>query len=516
MSVASPAAAQVGRTVLVLPFENQSKASGIDWIGEAFAETLDHRLAVPSLFVIGRDERNYAFDRLGIPAHLHPSRATMIRIAEELDADYLVFGNYNFDGKAFSCNGYVLDMKRMRLLPPFQESGPLVNVVDVQTALAWDVLRSVDPLLAVSRQQFVQSAPPVRLDAFESFIRGVIATDPQERVRYLQSAVKQNPSYSEAMLELAKTYFAARDYEDAVTWFAKVPKSYEDAREANFYLGLSAYYVGQFDRADAAFSFVAEQLPLTEVFNNLGVVNGRRGKTAAEAQYFQKAVEADPKDADYRFNFAVALYKLGNVANATKELQEAMALRPSDSEAKAFLDFLNGGTAQQVQKQTDRAPLERIKADYNENSFRQLAMEIYNAQEMSLAKQPPREHAAAHAARGQEMLAHGFMDEAEREFREAILVDPTNASAHAGLARVLESSDPSNARKEAETANRLQPSVDAYLVLARLALKDNNVQGASENAAQALQLDPKNALALQLKQQIAAKLAEKAQPLPRQ
>lgn len=516
LSAVVPAAGQtIARSVLVLPFDNQSKAPGLEWIGEAFAETLSQRLSLPSFFVIGRDERYYAYDRMGIPAHLHPSRATMIHLADQLDADYLVFGSYDYDGKTFSCAAHVVDIKRMRLLPAVRESGLLVGVVDVQTALAWDLLRQLDPMLEVSRNQFVAAAPPVRLDAFESFIRGVIAVDPQERVRYFEAAIRQNPGYTQAKLELAKTYFQARDYEDAAAWFTKVPRSDAAAREANFYLGLSAYYIGEMEQAESAFSFVADQLPLTEVYNNLGVVEGRRGKTAREAQYMQKAVEADPRDADYRFNYAVALYKLGNPAAAARELKEALALRPGDTEAQAFAALLNGRGAMSPQKAAEQVPLERIKANYDENSFRQLAMEIYNAQEMRLAKEPPRQHAAAHVARGEELLARGFAGEAEKDFREAVLLDPTNAAAHAGLARCLESSDPKNARQEAEAALRLAPATDAYLVLGRLDLEENNLQGASEHAAQALQLDPRNELALQLKQQIAAKLAEKAPPLPR-
>lgn len=510
----APALAQnASHTVLVLPFDNVSKAPGLDWIGESFAETLGQRMALPSYFLIGRDERDYAYDRMGIPVRVHPSRATMIHVADQLDADYLVFGTFNYDGQTFSCSGRVLDVKKMRLLPAARESGKLVNVVEVQSALAWDLLRQIDPALLQSRNDFVQSAPAVRLDAFESFIRGVIATDAQEKVRYFQDAIRQKPGYTQAVLELAKTYFQARDYDDAVTWFAKVPKSDDDAREANFYLGLSAYYIGQFERAENAFGFVADQLPLSEIYNNLGVVAGRRGRSARELQYFQKVVDADPHDADYLFNYAVALYKSGNNA-AVRELKDALAARPGDTEAQSFLASLSGSQPGTLHLAAESVPLERIKANYDENSFRQLAMEIYNTQEVRLAKLPPRDHAAAHVSRGLELLTRGFAGEAAKDFQEAVLLDPTNAMAHTGLARSLENSDPAAARSEAQAALQLSPTPDAYLVLARLDLKDNNVQGAGDNAARALQLDPRNAPALQLKQQIAAKLAEKAQPLP--
>src|SRR5271157_1058633 len=82
--------ATAGQTVLVVPFENQSKAPGLEWIGDSFPELLQERLSSPTLFVLPREDRLRAYDRLGIPAELHPSRATIYRIAEQLDVDYVV------------------------------------------------------------------------------------------------------------------------------------------------------------------------------------------------------------------------------------------------------------------------------------------------------------------------------------------------------------------------------------------------------------------------------------------
>src|SRR5260221_13803166 len=80
--------AQAGETALVLPFENRSSTPGLDWIGEAFPEVLNQRLVTPNLFLANRADRLYAFDRLGIPANVRLSRATIFRLAQEMDLDY--------------------------------------------------------------------------------------------------------------------------------------------------------------------------------------------------------------------------------------------------------------------------------------------------------------------------------------------------------------------------------------------------------------------------------------------
>jgi uncharacterized membrane-anchored protein len=84
-------------------------------------------------------------------------------------------------------------------------------------------------------------------------------------------------------------------------------------------------------------------------------------------------------------------------------------------------------------------------------------------------------------------------------------MDPNDAGAHAGLARVTEANqDRAGARKEAQASLRLAPSAEAYLVLARLDLAENNPGAAQKNLDQALALDPANAAAVALKHDIAA------------
>jgi tetratricopeptide (TPR) repeat protein len=491
--------------VVVMPFENESRAPGLEWIGEAFPEVIGQRLSSPSLFVVGRDDRLYAFDRVGIAANIKPSRATLYRIADEMDMDYAVLGSYTYNGHTFSASAQLLDVKKLRLLPEVGESGSLLNILEVQNALAWDLLRQVRPMEITSKNGFVAASPEVRLDAFENYIRGITAGVRQEKISRFREAVRLNPAYSLAIFQLGKTYFAAREYENAASWLARVPRSDELAGEASFYQGLALYYLGQFDKAEAAFTFLASHLPLTEVYNNLGVVAGRRGKRNA-VEYFQKAVLADPNDPDYHFNLAVALNRAGDSAGAARHLRDALALRPGDSEAKSLMEMTTGSARSDAAKTS----LERIKRNYDETSFRQLALEIQNATEMRLSQTDPATHARYHVERGRQLLNEGFTNEAEKQFREAVLLDPANAATHAGLAASLESgADIKAARAEAATAVRLQPSPEAYLLMARLDLRDNNAQSASENVDRALALEPANSSAQALKREIAAKLAGK-------
>jgi len=303
-------------------------------------------------------------------------------------------------------------------------------------------------------------------------------------------------------------------------WLAKIPKDAPIAGEANFLLGMAEFYRGNYDKAYAAFTFLVNRLPLTEVYNNLGVVDARRGRRSTATENFTKAVTADPSDPDYRFNLAVALYRSGDNAGAAQQLREELQRRPNDSEAKSLLENINRGVYAPAAQASGtqilgvppggqvHIPLERIKRNYDEASYRQLEVEIHNLTEQRLAKSDRKTHADYHADRGRDLLARGNTINAEDEFREAISLDYNNPAAHAGMARAMEQSgDTFTARSEAQISIRLEPNADAYLVLARLSLKQNQLDAAADAVNHALKLEPANSAAQGLQRELTAKQA---------
>jgi tetratricopeptide (TPR) repeat protein len=519
----------VGRTMVVIPFENTSPTPGLEWLGESFPETFHEQLNSPVLYVAGRDERLHAYDRQGVPAGVHPPRATLYRLAEQMDVDYAVLGSYRYDGARLTAIAQLLDMRAERLLPAVTESGPLADLGTLQSALAWDLLRLIRTDYSVPRDKYIASVRPAHLDALENYVRGTLATSAEEKVKYYREAVRINPAYAQAWLELGKTYYAQRAYELAITALSQVQQSSSTsglmsgavAREANFYLGLAAYAHGDFAKSETAFQFVAARLPLAEVYNNLGVVASRRGQKKA-SEYFQRAIENDPSDPDYHFNMGVTLSLAGDRAGATRELRAALDHRPSDAEAKMMLDSLTtpaGSGAIVPSSATTKVPAERIKRNYEEDAFRQMTTQIGSWAEQQFARSDSHSHARFHVELGNELLAHGFTTEAEAEFRHAAAVDPSSTAPLTALATALADDndargDAREARAQAEAALRIRESAEAYLILARLDLRENRMEAAAQNINRALQLDPGSPAGQNLKRTLAAKLAQKAQPLP--
>ena len=514
----------IGRTLVVIPFENASPTPGLEWLGESFPEDFHEQLNSPVLYVASRDERLRAYDRQGVPAGVHPSRATLYRLAEQMDVDYAVLGSYKYDGARLTATAQLLDMRAEKLLPAATESALLADLGGLQSALAWDLLRLIRTDFSVPKDKYIASVAPVRLDALENYVRGILATTAEEKLKHYREAVHLNPAYAQAWLELGKTYYAQRAYEPAIAALSQVQQSSMSglmsgavAREANFYLGLAAYAHGDLTKSESAFEFVAVRLPLAEVYNNLGVVAARRGQKKA-SDYFQRAIQNDPSDPDYHFNMGVTLSLAGDRAGAARELHTALDRRPNDAEAKMLLDSLtppagSGGIV--PSSAASKAPFERIKRNYEEDAFRQMTTQMGSWAEERFARSDPRTHARFHLELGKELLAHGFTAEAEAEFQHAAIVDSSSTAPLNALAEDYDASgDAGRARAQAEASLRLHESAEAYLILARLDLRENKIDAAAQNVNRALQLEPGNSAAQDLKRTLAAKLAEKAQPLP--
>lgn len=517
---ASDPSAPAGRVVLVLPFENRSGQPDLGWIGDSFPDTLNQRFSSASFLTISREDRQYALDHLGFPADFRPTRATTIRIAQTLDANYVVIGSYHVANGRISAQAQVLSVSELRMSPPIEDSNDLQRLFDVQNTLAWKIAKSIDPHFNVAQQTFLSASGQVKLSAFENYIRGTAATTPQERIKRLQLSVRESPGYTAALLALGKAQYGERDYDQAAATLARISSTDRLALEANFYLGLARFNAAHYAEAEKAFAFVATRLPLPEVVNNQAVSLSRQGHNATAL--FQRAVAADPKDPDYHYNLAVSSYRSGDQATAQREVDQALKLRPTDPEAPSLKALIaHGGppssaapSSATVVKASSPVPstnstfepLERIRRTYSEASFRQAAFQIDQMRAVRLATLPPAEQATQYVQLGSDYLAQGLIPEAEREFQSALAANPASAQGRAGLAEIREQSgDSTAARNEAEASLKLSPNAPAYLVLARLELNGNQTAASAADVARALKIEPNNTAALGMKQALAAR-----------
>jgi tetratricopeptide (TPR) repeat protein/TolB-like protein len=498
-----------GRVVLVLPFDNHSGDPSLNWIGDSFPDTFNKRLNSAGFLTISHDDRVFAYEHLGLPADFRPTRATTIRIAQQLDANFVIIGSYSVqttpgNGVAndrISVQAKVLSIDELRLSPAIEDSAELMRLFDVENAVAWKVAGVLDPHFSVSEQTFLTAPGTVPLPAFEDYIRGTNADTDVERLKRLKDAVALVPNYPAALLALGKEQYDERDFDTAAATLVKVPKTDRLALEANFYLGLARFNSADYIGAQQAFTFVAGHLPLPEVVNNEGVALSRQGKDGVPQ--FQRASAADPSDEDYHYNLAIALFRRGDTVGAARETENALKLKPADNEAielRSQLKLVAPGTHLNENADNGFSPLERIRRNYSETGFRQAAFQLDQVRAARMAMLPPEQRAIEYTQLGHEYLSEGLLPEAETQFQFALAASPNSADAHAGMAQLREASgDDAKARDEAKTSLIMKPNTAALLVLARLDLADKQLAASAKDVSRALQIEPTNAEAIALR-----------------
>ncbi|HEY6292598.1 MAG TPA: tetratricopeptide repeat protein [Terriglobia bacterium] len=510
------ASASQTRTILVLPFENQSANSDLGWISEAFAEVLSRRLAGPGRYVLDREERNAAYQQLGIPAATPLTLASTYKVAQTLGVDWAVVGNFRVAGDQLTAVCQLLEVHSLKLTPRLEATGALADLLDVQTRLAWRLLATHDPdFTAGAEDDFARRFPALRLDAFENYIRGLLAADDETRVHFFREADRIDPSDHGAAFQLGLYYFDHKQYAESATWLHKLTPSDPDYPQSVFTLGVDEYFTGENTKSEQAFAALEKQIPLDEVTNNLSVAQARRGDYQDALAGFERAYQGDPLDPDFSFNLAATLWRLKKYGEAAKALESGLSQNDDDSEAHILLALVFGklqnSTGEQgetrwllahhqdLELHQDFVPELRIKKHYDGKAFGLLAVMLHNTEEARLSRESPEQHAEAHISEGKKLLAAGSLAEAERALDEADTLIPQSSEVHLVLGQVYEAEGRhQEAAEEFKTSLQLDNNAVTHLWLGRVYLSMNQAALAVEQGRAALALDPGSAEAERL------------------
>jgi tetratricopeptide (TPR) repeat protein len=361
-----------GATVVVLPFANNSGVSNLDWIGESIGESTSETLAAwgasGALFVIDRDERVETYQRLSVRELAQLTRATVLKIGETLDADLVLHGEFSVNAGTLKITARLVDLRRLRQGPEFQELGALSDLATLESHLAWQALQFLLPKSAPSETEFRKQQLSVRLDAEENYVRGLLADTRDERRRRFAEAVRLDPRFSHAWYALGRWHYENKEFALAADAFSKVSPPDVHFREANYLLGICRFQASDYAGAQKAFQMVADVVPLSEVLNNLAAAQSRLNLPQA-LDNFKKALDGDPGDPVYHFNTGFALFKRGDFTGAAERFRAVLDRDPQDQMAILMLGrALKRNRALDPKSQN----LERIKTNYEERAWWQL------------------------------------------------------------------------------------------------------------------------------------------------
>ena len=313
-----------------------------------------------------------AMASMGIQAGTRLTQASVLEIAINANAGVAVYGDYSLSAAGqepgrLSVRASVVDIRQMRRVAQLEESGPLPDLSRIQLRLAFKIIHALRPGLTLSEETFLATRPSIRLDAMENHIRGLMATDTEQQIRFFSTAARLAPDYAEPNLRLGLFQLERKDYRAAASWLSKVGPAALRAREAAFYLALCRHHLGEYQAARDLLEKVAAEAPLNEVYNNLGAVQARLDQESA-IESFAKAIEADPADPAAYFNAGYYLWRKGRFQEAAKRFNEVLERSPEDEAALLLLERCEDQSGPQPgDPRTERQ--ERLKTRYDESGW---------------------------------------------------------------------------------------------------------------------------------------------------
>ena len=321
------------RTIAVFPFVNLSKNQQIHWVSEGLSELLQERLEWPKLKITSRQERMQVFEQLGIPNAITLSRASLIKIAEKLKADWVVVGQFHCLEIQLSISFSVLDLSTSFLSSPVQEEGELDKIQYLSTRLGWRLMKFMDPEFPLERASFTSRFKVVSNAAFEHYIRGLIELDKFRQLQYLRQADRLAQNYSAAIFQLGRIYHEQRAYATSSFWFNKLFQVENGFEEGKFFLGLNHLYLKEYDKATLVFRSLKRIAPLREVYGNLGIALARQGAHGEATYWLEEAAKGNTWNSNFHFNLAYHLWRNRKFKRALDSLSDTLNQNPADSEA---------------------------------------------------------------------------------------------------------------------------------------------------------------------------------------
>ena len=520
-SSAAPVRAQAnpdssGR-ILVMPFDNPTREPRLYWIAEAASLLIADELNARGVPAIRRAERVNAFEQLQLPAAATLSRATVIKVGQVVRASEVIVGTVRLDGEDLVLEAQGVEIDVGRVQPPLRERGPLEDVVVLFERLSAKIASNA-PVQG-------ERGPRPPLEAFEAYVKGLMAESAATRATFLEEAVKLHPDYDRAHLALWTVRHDQADHAAALEAARAVPDTSSVARRAKFLGAISLLELARYDEAFDAFEGSAEGAPGTfaaAALNNMGVVQLRRGSSSEKGvptYFLTRAADADPGDADILFNLGYAYVREGNTKGAIYWLREALRRDPGDAEAHYVLSVALQASGSSVEAERERELARQLSSRLEElegraaDDRRTVLSGMERVREdpelraglrseeiiVSSAQKEQRDLAVFHLDRGRRLFEREEDREALVELRRAVYLSPYEAQAHLLIGRIhLRAGRPAEAVDALKISIWSRETAEARIALAETYIRQQNVTAARAELGKALVLDPESAEATAL------------------
>jgi tetratricopeptide (TPR) repeat protein len=496
-----PGAQRPHAGILVVPFEAPPGDARAYWLGDGAAVLVANDINARGLGAITRPIRERAYEQLQLPAGAVLSRATVIKVGELVGASRVVVGEVSLEGDTLTVRARAIRIDVGRADEEAVERGPLTDFLSIIEKVA----RRVVPGGTVPGTTRAPS-----LQAFERYMKGLLAEQPASQAEFLEAALTIDPAFHRARLALWEVRTAQGDHAAALAAARAVDAAAPEARRARFLSGVSLMALKQNDEAFALLKGMQQEGAAPAVLNNLGIVQMRRGAPAdgKPAYFLTRAAESAPNDPDVLFNLGYAYAVDRDPQAAIYWLREALRRNPADAEAHLVLAFALDASGGAVEAARERELAAQLSAEYAAAPPKELPKGLERVAEdleplrgqpvdqalLDTAQRDQRDAARFHLDRGRRLYEKEQDRDAMAELRRAVFLSPYEAEAHLFIGRIhLRAGRPRDAVDALKISIWSRDTVPARITLAEAYLRLEDLPSARTHVQKALELDPDSA-----------------------
>ena len=332
--------------IAVLPFENLSanpdNASFTDGVQDEILNDLEK---IADLKVISRTS---------VMQYKTGGKRNLRRIATELGVAHVVEGSVQRAGNRVRVSAQLIDATTDTHVWAEGYDRPLDDVFAIQTDIAKTIAGQLQAKLSPNEKAAIEERPTKDLAAYELYVRAKLlvtkgvfdSANLFEPVRLLDQAIARDRDFFLAYCLLAEAHTTIysvydhtperRDLADRAVKAAS--RLRPEAGEAHLARARYLYKCNlHYDNARAELALAQRKLPNNaQVFELMGSIDSRQGRSTEEVRNFEKALELDPHNLSNLRQLAVTYLFMRRFAEAVATVDHTIALAPDDAQLRAF------------------------------------------------------------------------------------------------------------------------------------------------------------------------------------
>ena len=351
-------------SLAILPFRNTSNDPSVDWVGSSLANILSTDVGQSArLHTVSSDRLFQILKDLHVPANADFDSETLRRIAENSNADILIWGRYAKFGDQIRIDGTLQDRKHDRTVPlridvPSEKDFPktmdqFAELIRTNLAVSSDVLKE---LKASSFKPTSESVAALR--DYNQSLQLLREGKNLDAIKGLQDAIKEDPQFALAFsrlaeidLELGYESDAERNSRRAMELSDQLPKAEKYLIQANHWRVMKDP-----KKAIEAYENLAQTFPQNpDVLYALGSLYVDQGDYAKAQTEFQNILKSDPNNIKALWQLGTVAFLQDNPQGALKPLNDGLskAVEYDNQEQKALILQALGISYRQMNKPED-------------------------------------------------------------------------------------------------------------------------------------------------------------------